>query len=279
MTAIEKYFMEDPREAQRLTEKVDTADWVNRYLNKSATQAKRVLDVGCGSGVILAELARRWPGSSLVGIDGSLGRLMHAREALAHYTNASAESCDATNLHFADDSFDLVYSRFLLEYLAERKRAVHEMVRVCRPGGEVLLQDLDGQLVWHHPADEPMQSSLERVIEYLGRIGFDPFVGRKLFQLAQQAGLEDITVQIEPYHQIAGAATNTQLYQWQSKLDIARPTIAKALGSLEAADQMITRFLDFLRRADTLSFSLLFTVRGTKPALKNTLRSPRIGKR
>ena len=63
------------------------------------------------------------------------------------------------------------------------------MTRVCKPGGTVLLQDLDGQLLWHYPEDAEVQQTAEKVVAALAATGFDPFVGRKLFWLAKKAGL------------------------------------------------------------------------------------------
>src|SRR5437868_15532305 len=95
------------------------------------------------------------------------------------------------------------------------------MVRVCRPGGTVLFQDLDGQLLWNYPEDPAVQRTVEKVVAGLGKTGFDPFVGRKLFSLAQKAGLNNIEVQAECYHLIVGDIDRTILKRWELKLEIA----------------------------------------------------------
>src|SRR5262249_3167034 len=160
-------------------------------------------------------------------------------------------------LPFESGVFDLAYCRFLLEYLPEREAAVAEMARVCRPGGRVLLQDLDGQLVWHYPPDEELQGDLERVLGWLGRTGFDPLGGRKLSALARAAGLADIETRAESYHLYAGQIDEHPLGLWRLKLDIALPAAAQALGSRGAAARLKERFLDYLRREDTLTYSVL----------------------
>ena len=149
------YLMDDPREARRLAEKVNAPRWVEAYFASWLRQDSRVLDVGCGPGVLAAEVARRIPAGSVTGIDASADRLAEARKNFAALPNAQAHLGDATSLPFPDASFDFVYCRFLLEYLRAKEKAVAEMARVCRPGGTVLLQDLDGQMLWHHPADAP----------------------------------------------------------------------------------------------------------------------------
>lgn len=168
-------------------------------------------------------------------------------------------------MQFPAESFDLVYCRMLLQYLQKKERALSELVRVCRPGGKVLLQDLDGQLLWHYPEDPALQRAVEKGVAALGETGFDPFVGRKLFWLAGKAGLENLKVQVECYHLIAGEPLPEVLKQWELKLDIARPRMARVFGSEVQAKEHSRRFLEYLSRPDTLTYSTVFTVTGEKP--------------
>jgi len=168
-------------------------------------------------------------------------------------------------MQFPPERFDLVYSRMLFQYLQHKEQAAAESVRVCRPGGTVLFQDLDGQLLWHYPEDPLVQNTVEKVVNAFSSTGFDPFVGRKLFWLAQNAGLKNIKVKVEAYHLIAGEIDAPGLEQWRLKLDIARPQMARVLGSeMKAAEQART-FLEYLKRPDTLTYSTVFTVTGEKP--------------
>jgi hypothetical protein len=128
---------------------------------------------------------------------------------------------------------------------------------------------LDGQLLWHSPEDPELQPTIEKVVSRLASTGFDPFVGRKLFNLCFQAGLAEIKVQIDPYHFYAGTIIDEQLDLWRTKLEIAKPQLKKVLGSDEAAVKYMEQFLAYLRRPDTLTYSCLFTVSGTKPPRSN----------
>jgi SAM-dependent methyltransferase len=262
-----EYLMDDPREAQRLAEKVNPAHWVAKYFAPPLVIGRDVLDVGCGPGVIAAQIARDFPDNKITGIDLSEDRVAEARKNMADLPNATVQQGVAIDLPFLSGSFDLVYSRFLLEYLIEREKAIAEMVRVCRPGGRVLLQDLDGQLVWHYPIEEDLQSGIDKTLKFLGKTGFDPFVGRKLFAFARSAGLTDLNVRAESYHLFAGAIDEYNFRLWELKLDIALPAIAKALDGEAAAINFKGRFLHHLKHEDTLTYSVVFTVVGTKPQL------------
>jgi SAM-dependent methyltransferase len=258
--------MEDPREAQRLLDKVDAGAWISKFAAVHLQTARRVLSVGCGPGVFFPEMAAAYPKVEFVGVDISADRIGEANRRLRGFSNAQFEVADAQALPFASGRFDLVMGRFVLEYLPEKQRAVREMARVCRPRGKVLLQDLDGQLLWHYPEDDRLQKTTDKIVASLAKTGFDPFVGRKLFSLCLEAGLGEIGVQVEPYHLIAGKIDQYNLLLWQTKLEIARPQITKILGSDAAAQKFNAEYLAYLQRPDTFTYSCLFTVTGTKPA-------------
>jgi ubiquinone/menaquinone biosynthesis C-methylase UbiE len=262
--AILDYIMEDPREAARLEAKVNPQAWVQKYLAHRVGPDAEVLSVGCGPGVILHAVSGLHPSIRATGIDVSADRIQEAAQRNRKNPRLQFVRGDAQAMQLPSDTFDLVYTRMLLQYLREKEKAVEEMVRVCKPGGTVFLQDLDGQLLWHYPEDPAMQRAVERVMSALAPTGFDPFVGRKLFGLAQKAGLKKLEVQVEPYHLIAGAADPVILKQWELKLDIAKSQMTKALGSKAEAEEQIGRFLEYLRRPDTLTYSVQFTVIGEK---------------
>ena len=259
------YFMEDPREGERLEQKVKPEAWVKKYLERFLRPESEVLCVGCGPGSILRAVSAFHPTIRATGIDISQRRIEQARERSVEYPKLQFLCGNATEMQFARRTFDVVMTRMLLQYLSQKEKAVAEMVRVAKPGATVLLQDLDGQLIWHYPEDTVMTNAVSQVTGALAESGFDPLVGRKLFWLAQKAGLEEIEVQVEPYHLVVGEIDPTSSQQWKLKLEIARPSMVRALGSEKEADEQIRRFMDYLRRPDTLTYSNVFTITGKKP--------------
>jgi ubiquinone/menaquinone biosynthesis C-methylase UbiE len=99
-----------------------------------------VIDMGCGTGNLLFEAARRWPGARLVGLDGSDGMLDVARRRAAALPESlrarvSYVTSDAAAVPFPDASFDLVITGFMLQQVPDRPAAMAELYRITRPGG------------------------------------------------------------------------------------------------------------------------------------------------
>lgn len=162
------------------------AEWTRgarNYLYRRADllRARRVLDVGCGTGVITEEIAARTRGR-VVGLDLNAAFLRLREGNGATYTLG-----DAHRLPFASRAFDVTICHFVLMWLGDPRRGLAEMVRVTRPGGWVLLcaePDYGARL------DYPDLPHAAWHIEALRREGADPFVGRKLRALCAEQGLD-----------------------------------------------------------------------------------------
>src|SRR5262245_41378531 len=107
------YLMEDPRESQRLTSKVEPDAWVRSYLH-DYLPTRTVLDIGCGPGVIAHSIGAQFPSTLVFGVDASSARVAEAIKTTERIPNVTIRHGTASRLQFADDTFDLVYCRFLL---------------------------------------------------------------------------------------------------------------------------------------------------------------------
>jgi ubiquinone/menaquinone biosynthesis C-methylase UbiE len=97
------------------------------------TRGKRVLEAGCGTGMILKEVAPH--ATEAVGLDISPGMLTQARARGLHVVHASV-----THIPFPDAHFDVAYSFKVLAHVEPIGAAMAEMARVVRPGGHVIAE-------------------------------------------------------------------------------------------------------------------------------------------
>ena len=107
----------------------------------------RILDVGTGDGTYAIEAARR--GASVVAVDPSPAMLAAAkRRASAAGVHIDLGNASVTALPFPDASFDRVMAVTVLCFVEDPVRAIAEMARVTRPGGTIVLGELNRWSLW-----------------------------------------------------------------------------------------------------------------------------------
>lgn len=147
--------------------------------------AHRVLEVGCGTGAVLAGLPQPVAGS-LHGLDIDRAALALARQQAAQ-TQLSAG--DAHQLPYPSNSFDIAFCHFVLLWLQDPAAGLAEMARVVRPGGAVLaLAEPDYSQRRDAPPElVPLGRAQTAVLRARGA---DPAIGGQLPTLFAQAGLQ-----------------------------------------------------------------------------------------
>ena len=101
--------------------------------------SERVLDIGCGTGELLARLAAKYPSARLAGLDPVPQMLEVAKEKLRPDVDLRVGWANA--LPWPGGSFDLVVSCNMFHYITHPVEAVGEMERVLRPGGSIVITD------------------------------------------------------------------------------------------------------------------------------------------
>lgn len=157
------------------------------YDRAGLNRARRVLDVGCGTGVLLSELEERCE-AAVFGLDIARDHLIMA---IRNTQSTFFIQGDAHVLPYATQSFDLAYCHFLLLWVKDSLQVVREMARVVRPGGAVLAlaePDYGGRI--DYPPDLSELGQAQR--SSLQIQGADPLMGRKLSGIFHQAGLTSV---------------------------------------------------------------------------------------
>lgn len=173
-------------------------EWVEPVLDAASIASEnRVLDVGCGTGVLArGAYERLGPSGSVVGVDPNPGMLAVAEELepAVEWRQGVAEA-----LPFRDSTFDAVVSQFGLMFFADRATAVGEMRRVLTPGGRLAVA------VWDALENSPAYALEVALLERLaGRAAADalraPFAlgdPRELTELFEVAGVSSPKVVTE----------------------------------------------------------------------------------
>lgn len=110
---------------------------------RDAPEPKRILDVGCGAGATLRQMAHAWPVHQYYGVDLSPFYIREARRRLQHVPEVTLIAGNAERMAFRDNYFDAVVSVYLFHELPKeaRRNVAREMFRVLRPGGTLVIED------------------------------------------------------------------------------------------------------------------------------------------
>lgn len=95
---------------------------------------ERILDVGCGTGHLTAQIAAR--GAQVLGLDSSASMIAQARQ---NYPKLNFKLADARDFRF-DESFDAVFSNAALHWIPEAARVISGMADALNPGGRLVLE-------------------------------------------------------------------------------------------------------------------------------------------
>jgi len=144
----------------------------------------RVLDVGCGTGILLGQLRERMPDARFLGVDATSRMLAQARQRLGRHVPLVEGSSEA--LPLSDRSVDAVVCTSALHYMTDAPRALCEMHRVLTPGGTLVLVD------WC--ADFVTMRALDWVVRVVDRAHNRTYTARQVQTLAAGATFEHVDI-------------------------------------------------------------------------------------
>jgi ubiquinone/menaquinone biosynthesis C-methylase UbiE len=160
------------------------------------TPGERILEVGCGSGLLCRQVAQAViPGGLVVGLDISTQMVAIAREITSQSDQGDWIKFDVGRgeaLPYPDEGFDAAFAARLLLHAGDPITVVNEIRRVVRKGGRIVLMDWDFDTVAiSHPDRELTRRLLHWRADHHGG---DNLSGRKLLGYAVKVGLEDVEV-------------------------------------------------------------------------------------
>ncbi|MGD0707667.1 MAG: methyltransferase domain-containing protein [Anaerolineaceae bacterium] len=174
---------------RRFEQQAGWTDLLRQHLfsQVSLSSNDNILEVGCGTGAITRRLHSLSP-ARLIGADVDFPRLRFAavHDGVTHFMAA-----DGLRLPFAPASFDLTVCHFYLLWVTDPLQAICEMRRVTRPGGTLaMLAEPDYGSRIDFPTELVRLGQLQT--HALKVQGANPFIGRQLASLLEQAGVTSI---------------------------------------------------------------------------------------
>jgi SAM-dependent methyltransferase len=198
---------------------------------------QRCVDIGCGSGDVTFELARRVaPSGTALGTDIDETKIALAREEVRArgVTNVEFRLAD-TREQIDTTQFDVVYARFLLTHLPDPAAAAAAFYARVKPGGLLVVEDIDCKGHFTYPESSAFQRYNELYCAVVRRRGGDPFIGPRLPVLLTQAGFSDVSMSIV---QPAGMQGEAKLMNPITMENIADAVVTEGLATREETEQL-----------------------------------------
>ncbi|MCO5182925.1 MAG: methyltransferase domain-containing protein [Anaerolineae bacterium] len=154
------------------------------------------VDLGCGAMGVLGPLLQRvGTDGYVVGVDGDAYLL---QAAAAYLLREGLEAVDlrhgdATQTMLDAASFDVVHARFLFPHIPQPQTLLDEMMRLARPGGIIIAQEPDHSS-WHFYPRCPEWPELLDILERALALRGDINIGRRIYGIFRDAGLNDLRV-------------------------------------------------------------------------------------
>ena len=158
------------------------------------------LDLGSGPGVTSFMLAQTFPRSKVIGVEPEA--MLRERAAQRAEENNLSDRCEfiagmGQEIPLPDDSVDFCYARFVMQHVPDPIPIFKELRRVTRPGGVVVVADVDDEGVVIFPEPKGLRDFQIRAARAQRGLGGDRSVGRKLISHMHAAGF------VEPYTEVA----------------------------------------------------------------------------
>jgi ubiquinone/menaquinone biosynthesis C-methylase UbiE len=276
----ENTYIIDTESAAEMARLIDQSHSLNEamgYLlpeNIDLSGVQSILDVACGPGEWVQEVAGLYPRIKIVGTDISTLMIKYAqqRARLQKLANASFQIMDTrTPLAFANGAFDLVNARFMAAFLPRNQwpQVVQEFARVTRTGGTIILTETD--ICKPGSTNSPALEELNEMgSEAVYRVGLYSSTGTMVTsameQFLQEAGCQDIHKQWHILDFSAGTPAHPIIYANLSvALKLVQPFLVKVMQTpQERLDELYEQSMQDMMRDDFHGETQFLTVWGVK---------------
>jgi len=206
--------------------------------------------------------------SQLVGSDGKLVIASpNEGSMVAKYRNTSTLKTPLEKLSLDERIFDFSLARLVFSHLREPGKVLEEMVRVTKPGGKVVIADLDAGGFNHYPIPDYLEQQIRELFKEFHRLRiWDPHMGRKIFSLFQEACLENVRVHVLPYHVVAGNPQRLDMSEWDERISRLEQLVDLGLSRLSFDLKSFKHELhSFFQNPMRFSYTNMILVEGTRP--------------
>ncbi|CAG8634102.1 3760_t:CDS:2 [Ambispora leptoticha] len=229
------YFLaNDDEEAYRLSRYHDAIKDIwegpfNSPVEEKLRQGARIVDIGCGSGIWILDMARQYPNSNFVGID--ISPILPTEGLPSNVKFIQYNMVDG--LPFEDSSFDLVHQKFMVGAFTEvqwKEKVIPELIRLVRSDGWIEILEADAILI----SDGTVTRRIAKAFhDFLVSKGINPSIGKEIPRIFENSNVfleikhQQKTIKLGKRH---GESGEESLRFYVSGLNSARGTLANSMN-------------------------------------------------
>ncbi|MFL5655544.1 MAG: class I SAM-dependent methyltransferase [Ktedonobacteraceae bacterium] len=240
-------------------------------------QSYHILDVGCGPGEWALEIAQRFPGSQITGIDISALMITYAHYTAEsqHISNVQFQVMDARQLlAFPDASFDLINARFIVGFMSTTTwpQLIHECFRILRPGGILCNCEPESLGSTTSPSLAQYNSLVTQAMRWAGQcfapVGDQYGISAVLHRLLHEAGFQRIQQEAFVINYSTGMPAHTAMYEnFKTFLKLLQALLVRGgLTTQEDIEVLYSRTFEEMEADDFCAAAFFQRVWGKKPA-------------
>ncbi|MBV9389256.1 MAG: methyltransferase domain-containing protein [Chroococcidiopsidaceae cyanobacterium CP_BM_ER_R8_30] len=220
LSAIQDEF--DPDSCRRIIQTGITAGWL-------------ALEIGAGMGSIMSWMAAK------VGNQGKVVAIDINTRFIetANLSNVQVQCLDVAKDKLSSSYFDVCHARYVLLHIYDWKQAIDNIWQSLKPGGWLVIEEPDFQTsqAVNHSVSESVNRVNTAILRMYESMGIDPYFGRRLPQIFQQLGAEEIVV--ETYFPFANGGSRISQIMKMSAQHLAQRYVATGVCSANDVEQYI----------------------------------------
>lgn len=224
-----------------------------------------ILELGSGPGFYTEQLASNLPCSRITSLEIDNLLLTRARQTLAGVSESRLQFVQASvyETGLPDQTFDFAIARLLFLHLHHPIDAAKEISRVLKPGGKLVIIDVDDGLFGVlHPELESLHSILQKLARLQASRGGNRYVGRTLPRLLNESGFVDIEIDATLQH---SDIQGLEGFKEQFNLERFRGFYEKGILEPDEFEQLKNAYENLLTSEDAYAMLTFFMGCGTKP--------------